>query len=292
MRADQPVRNVTIVGGGTAGWMTAAVLSKWLSKVEIRLIESDEIGIIGVGEATIPHIRNFLALAGIDPLKMISESKATFKLGIEFVDWLRPGQSYIHSFGQVGRGVGLIPFRQLWLRARALGQAGDYGDYSANIAAMLVRSELRGVETHGLRWLPSYCGSLQARRINPAPEIRVTSDLGAALLVDGDGGLGHVVSSRAMDLCLERRQELNAFIERTLSARSLPRACPSCGATLKANHRFKICDACHNIRKEERVNGTNPGGRPPHRFHQARRGPPPPKRGGKAGPARKPAPSA
>ena len=92
-----------------------------------------------------------------------------------------------------------------------------------------------------------------------------------------------------MDLCLERRQELNAFIERTLSARSLPRACPSCGATLKANHRFKICDACHTVRKEERANGTNPG-RPPHRFHQARRGPPPSKRGGKARPA-KPAPS-
>ena len=93
-----------------------------------------------------------------------------------------------------------------------------------------------------------------------------------------------------MDLCLERRQELNAFIERTLSARSLPRACPSCGATLKANHRFKICDACHTIRKEERANGTD-SGRPHHRFHQARRGPPPPKRGGKGRGAR-PAPSA
>ena len=93
-----------------------------------------------------------------------------------------------------------------------------------------------------------------------------------------------------MDLCLERRQELNAFIERTLSARSLPRACPSCGATLKANHRFKICDACHTIRKEERASGTD-SGRPHHRFHQARRGPPPPKRGGRGQGAR-PAPSA
>ena len=62
---DQPVKRVTIVGGGTAGWMTAAVLSKWLSQVEIKLVESDEIGIIGVGEATIPAIRNYLALAGI-----------------------------------------------------------------------------------------------------------------------------------------------------------------------------------------------------------------------------------
>ncbi|HET7816987.1 MAG TPA: tryptophan 7-halogenase, partial [Sphingomicrobium sp.] len=71
---DQPVTRVTIVGGGTAGWMTAAVLSRWLSKVEIRLVESDEIATIGVGEATIPHIRNFLALAGVDTLRMIHES--------------------------------------------------------------------------------------------------------------------------------------------------------------------------------------------------------------------------
>src|SRR5262245_6638927 len=90
---NQPVTEVTIVGGGTAGWMTAAVLSQWLSKVEVRLIESDEIGIIGVGEATIPHIRNYIALAGLDPLKMISESKASFKLGIQFVDWGAPGET-------------------------------------------------------------------------------------------------------------------------------------------------------------------------------------------------------
>jgi tryptophan halogenase len=116
--ADQPVRKVTIVGGGTAGWMTAAVLSQWLSKVEIRLIESEEIGTIGVGEATIPHIRNLLALAGVDPLKLISESKATFKLGIQFVDWGAPGESYIHGFGKIGRDMLWLHPHQLWLAAR------------------------------------------------------------------------------------------------------------------------------------------------------------------------------
>jgi len=116
--ADQPVRKVTIVGGGTAGWMTAAVLSQWLSKVEIRLIESEEIGTIGVGEATIPHIRNLLALAGVDPLKLISESKATFKLGIQFVDWGAPGESYIHGFGKIGRDMLWLHAHQLWLAAR------------------------------------------------------------------------------------------------------------------------------------------------------------------------------
>jgi len=115
---EQPVRSVTIVGGGTAGWMTAAVLSQWLKKVEIRLIESDEIGTIGVGEATIPHIRNFLALAGIDELKMISESKATFKLGIQFLDWGARGETYIHGFGKIGRDMLWLHPHQLWLAAR------------------------------------------------------------------------------------------------------------------------------------------------------------------------------
>jgi len=135
--ADSPVRKVTIVGGGTAGWMTAAVLSQWLSKVEIRLIESDEIGTIGVGEATIPHIRNFIALAGIDPLKMISESKASFKLGIQFVDWGAPGEKYIHGFGKIGRDMLWLHPHQLWLAAQARipGKVGHFDKYSINCVA-------------------------------------------------------------------------------------------------------------------------------------------------------------
>ena len=135
--ADSPLRKVTIVGGGTAGWMTAAVLSQWLSKVEIRLIESDEIGTIGVGEATIPHIRNFIALAGIDPLKMISESKASFKLGIQFVDWGAPGEKYIHGFGKIGRDMLWLHPHQLWLAAQARipGKVGHFDKYSINCVA-------------------------------------------------------------------------------------------------------------------------------------------------------------
>jgi tryptophan halogenase len=135
--AEQPVRKVTIVGGGTAGWMTAAVLSQWLSKVEIKLIESDEIGIIGVGEATIPHIRNFFALAGIDTLKMISESKATFKLGIEFIDWGAPGEKYIHGFGKIGRDMLWLHPHQLWLAAKARipDRVQHFDAYSLNCVA-------------------------------------------------------------------------------------------------------------------------------------------------------------
>ncbi len=135
--ADQPVTKVTIVGGGTAGWMTAAVLSRWLSKVEIRLVESDEIGIIGVGEATIPHIRNYLALAEIDPLKMIATAQATFKLGIQFVDWGAPGETYVHGFGKIGRDMLWLHPHQLWLaaRERAPGSIGPFDQYSLNCAA-------------------------------------------------------------------------------------------------------------------------------------------------------------
>ena len=135
----EPVRKVTIVGGGTAGWMTAAVLSQWLTKVEIRLVESEEIGTIGVGEATIPHIRNFLALAGIDPLKMIRESKATFKLGIQFVDWGAPGERYIHGFGKIGRDMLWLHPHQLWLaaRERTPDKVLDLDHYSLNCVACL-----------------------------------------------------------------------------------------------------------------------------------------------------------
>jgi tryptophan halogenase len=134
---EQPVKTVTIVGGGTAGWMTAAVLSQWLSQVEVRLIESDEIGTIGVGEATIPHIRNYMALAGIDPLKMISESKASFKLGIEFVDWGAPGERYTHGFGKIGRDMLWLHPHQLWLAARArdASKVKHFDNYSLNCVA-------------------------------------------------------------------------------------------------------------------------------------------------------------
>jgi tryptophan halogenase len=137
--AEQPVRKVTIVGGGTAGWMTAAVLSQWLSKVELRLIESEEIGTIGVGEATIPHIRNYVALAGIDPLKMISESKASFKLGIQFVDWGAPGEKYIHGFGKIGRDMLWLHPHQLWLAARERDPASvkHFDHYALNCVACL-----------------------------------------------------------------------------------------------------------------------------------------------------------
>lgn len=127
---------IVIAGGGTAGWMAAATLARFLGDcASIILIESDQIGTVGVGEATIPQIHNLIIGLGLDQAELIRRTNATFKLGIEFNDWLGAGHSYIHSFGRTGRAVGLIPFRQLWLRARALGVADDFGDYAFNIAA-------------------------------------------------------------------------------------------------------------------------------------------------------------
>jgi tryptophan halogenase len=137
--AGQPVTRVTIVGGGTAGWMTAAALSQWLSQVQVTLIESDEIGTIGVGEATIPHIRNYFPLAGIDPLRMIAETKATFKLGIQFVDWGAPGETYVHGFGKIGRDMLWLHPHQIWLalRERKPGAEGHFDKYALNCVAAL-----------------------------------------------------------------------------------------------------------------------------------------------------------
>lgn len=132
----RPQYEFVIAGGGTAGWLAAATLARFLGDcATITLVESDEIGTVGVGEATIPQIHNLLIGLGFDQQEFLRRTNASFKLGIEFAGWQGPDDSYIHSFGRVGRGVGLIPFRQLWLRGRALGVAGDYGDYSLNVAA-------------------------------------------------------------------------------------------------------------------------------------------------------------
>jgi tryptophan 7-halogenase len=128
--------DIVIAGGGTAGWVAAATFARFLgNRATITLVESDEIGTVGVGEATIPQIHNLVNGLGLDQVEFLRATNATFKLGIEFDGWNGDKSNYIHSFGYTGRGVGLIPFRQLWLRGRGLGVAGDYCDYSFNIAA-------------------------------------------------------------------------------------------------------------------------------------------------------------
>lgn len=160
-----PLRlEIVIAGGGTAGWTAAATLARFLGDcASITLVESDEIGTVGVGEATIPQIHNLLIGLGLDQREFVQRTNASFKLGIEFVDWLRKGESYIHSFGQVGRGVGLIPFRQLWLRAKHLGVAGDFGAYSYNVeAARAGRFALAGANAPELAYAYHFDAALFA----------------------------------------------------------------------------------------------------------------------------------
>ena len=129
-------RRVVIAGGGSAGWMAGAALSRFAGRqIELTLVESDEIGTVGVGEATIPQIQLFNGHLGIDENEFLRETGGTFKLGIEFHDWLRPGHRYIHAFGTIGRALGLLPFHQYWLRGCAEGVGGDLWDYSASAQA-------------------------------------------------------------------------------------------------------------------------------------------------------------
>lgn len=127
------IRSVVIVGGGTAGWMAASVLAKAFGRsLAITLIESEEIGIVGVGEATIPQIRHINNFLEIDENAFLKATQGTFKLGIQFNDWGRLGDSYVHAFGDIGMTLGLTPFHHYWLRATAAGKGGSLWDYSVN----------------------------------------------------------------------------------------------------------------------------------------------------------------
>ncbi len=131
-----PVKDIVIVGGGTAGWMTAAAFAKMLgNQYRIRLIESDEIATIGVGEATIPMIKVFNAVLGLDEDEFLRKTQGTFKLGIEFVNWGKIGDSYMHGFGEIGHDLGSVSCHQYWLKMRQAGEVPDLSHYSINSMA-------------------------------------------------------------------------------------------------------------------------------------------------------------
>jgi tryptophan 7-halogenase len=144
------IRNIVIAGGGTAGWMAAAAFSKVLNeRWTITLVESEEIGTVGVGEATIPVINVYNNALELDENEFMRETSATFKLGIEFRNWGRVGDSYIHGFGPLGPDIGITKFHHYWLKMRAAGKASALEDYSINIAAARANKMLRAQKELG-----------------------------------------------------------------------------------------------------------------------------------------------
>jgi tryptophan halogenase len=127
------IRKVVIVGGGTAGWMSAALLKRVLGEpIDIELVESEEIGIVGVGEATIPPIQHVNAVLGLDEAEFLRETRSTIKLAIRFENWRVQGERYYHTFGAPGRSQAFCHFHHFWTRAQQAGHESNLWDYDLN----------------------------------------------------------------------------------------------------------------------------------------------------------------
>lgn len=197
----QQIESIVIVGGGTAGWISAAALSRFLpSHLSITLIESEAIGTVGVGEATIPQIRRLNTMLGLDEDEFVRETRGTFKLGIEFSDWGHIGERYLHTFGNAGMSLANLPFHQYWLRARAEGLDASLWDYSLHQRAAdtgrFGRMERVGnTSMTGLAYAFHFDSSLYAaylrRQAEAAGVTRIEGRIGDVML---DGETGHIAS--------------------------------------------------------------------------------------------------
>ena len=217
---DDAIRKVVIVGGGTAGWMTAAGISRVVGELpglQIELVESEEIGTVGVGEATIPQICLYNAMLGFDEAEFVRETHATYKLGIEFVDWTRIGHRYVHPFGFYGVDMGGIQFHHHWLKARMLGDRTPLDAYSLSCVAGQAgkfahpRPDQPNSPLSKIGYAFQFDAALYARYLRKLAErwgVRRTE--GRIVDVEKDGESGHVT---AVVLADGRRVEGELFVD-------------------------------------------------------------------------------
>lgn len=196
-----PVKSVVIVGGGTAGWIAAAALAKTLGKaISIHLIESEAIGTVGVGEATIPQIRRLNAILGIDEAEFVRETNGSFKLGIEFNNWGRLGDSYLHTFGDAGINLQGIPFHHFWRRHAAKHEGSSLWDYSLHHRAAYAQKfgqveRVGRTSMTGLAYAYHFDATRYAMFLRKLSEPRgVQRTEGKVVQVNQDSETGHLTS--------------------------------------------------------------------------------------------------
>lgn len=170
------ITDVVVVGGGTAGWISASLLAKILGKtINIKLIESDSIGIVGVGEATIPPIINFNNALGFDEQEFLRETQGTIKLGIQFENWNKQGDSYMHAFGNIGKDFPFCSFHHCWVRSQQLGIESDFWDFSLNYQAAIKNKfhkldKIESANLPGLAYAYHFDASLYAQYLRKYSE--------------------------------------------------------------------------------------------------------------------------
>jgi tryptophan halogenase len=204
--SEHAIRKVVVVGGGTAGWMAAAAFSKLLDKsIEVVLVESEEIGTVGVGEATIPPLQAFNHMVGIDEDAFLAASQGTFKLGIEFVGWGAEGERYFHPFGPHGQTFRGVQFHQLYLRELKRRPLSDIREWSmCGVAAELGRFARPGPQTPmplaQIAYAFHFDAGLYARVLRGHAERNGVERIeGKIVDVELDGATGHVQSVRLAD---------------------------------------------------------------------------------------------
>lgn len=199
------IKRLVIAGGGTAGWMTAALMSKIFGRtLDIQLVESEAIGTVGVGEATIPAIQVFNKLLQLDEAKFLKATNGSIKLAIEFQNWGKLGDSYMHGFGYVGRNAGAISFQHLFIKCLQAGSASDLSHYSLNNMAAKAGKfapllKIDGSPLSGLAWAYHFDAALYAALLRDMSETAGVKRIeGKITTVNKDGESG-AISSLTME---------------------------------------------------------------------------------------------